>query len=169
MFNIIALLIFPLCMAFAAISDLTSMRISNRLVLGLACGFIVAALLANLSMQDFAWHLGVGFAVLIVAFTFFALGWIGGGDAKLAAATALWLGAPTVLPYLVYGALLGGALTLVLLTARRFPLPQPLAAVSWIDRLHDQRTGIPYGIALSVAGLLTFSGSGLFVALLAGA
>lgn len=169
MLNLIALLIFPLCMALAAISDLTTMRISNRLVLGLMAGFLVAALLANLTMQDFAWHLGVGIAVLVIAFTFFAFGWIGGGDAKLAAATAMWLGFPAVLPYIVYGGLLGGALTLMLLGARRLPLPQPLANVGWIDRLHDQRSGIPYGIALAVAGLLTFSQSGLFAALMAGA
>lgn len=169
LFNLAVLSIFPLMMVMAALSDLTTMRISNRLVLILTGGFFIAALLANLTLQDFAWHLGTGVAVLVVTFSFFAMGWIGGGDAKFAAATALWLGIPATLPYMVYGGILGGALTLMLLAARRFPLPQPLASVGWIDRLHDQRTGIPYGIALASAGLLTFSGTPIFAALVAGA
>lgn len=166
MINSIALLFFPLFMVLAAISDLTTMRISNKLVLGLTAGFLFVALMANLTLQDFALHLAVGAAVLIVAFGFFAMGWIGGGDAKLASATGLWLGVPAVLPYLVYAGLLGGALTLGLLMARRLPLPQPLAAVAWIDKLHDRQTGIPYGIALAAAGLVAYSSSGIFMALI---
>ena len=49
--------------------------------------------------------------VLAVTFVFFALGWIGGGDAKLAAATALWLGFDHLLKYLLYASLFGGVLT----------------------------------------------------------
>ena len=56
------------------------------------------------------------------------MGWIGGGDAKLAAATALWFGFDHLLDYLLYASLFGGALTLVLLQFRQWPLPSPLAA-----------------------------------------
>ena len=51
------------------------------------------------------------------------MGWIGGGDAKLAAATALWFGFDFLLDYLVYASLFGGVLTLVLIQFRRLPLP----------------------------------------------
>ena len=68
-------------------------------------------------------HAGAGCAVLVVAFGFFTRGWIGGGDAKLAAATALWLGFDHLLAYLVYASLFGGALTLLLLQFRTMPLP----------------------------------------------
>lgn len=166
MLNSIALLFFPLCMVLAAISDLTTMRISNKLVLLLTGGFLIVALLANLTMQEFAIHVATGLAVLIVAFTFFAMGWIGGGDAKLAAATAMWMGIPFVLPYIVYAGLMGGALTLALLSVRRFPLPMQLTSVPWIEKLHHPQTGIPYGIALAAAGLTTYSSSGIFAALL---
>lgn len=166
MLNNIVLLFFPLCMAFAAISDLTTMRISNRLVLLVVGGFLVAALLANLTLQDFALHLATGLGVLVLAFSFFAMGWIGGGDAKLAAATGLWMGIPWVLPYIVYGGLLGGALTLILLSLRQYPLPTQLASVTWIDKLHHRQTGIPYGIALAAAGLITYSQTGTFTALM---
>ena len=40
------------------------------------------------------------------------LGWIGGGDAKIAAATALWFGFDQLFPYLAVASLLGGLLTL---------------------------------------------------------
>lgn len=167
MFAHIALLFFPLLMAFAASSDLLTMRISNRLVLVLVGGFLILALVINMPLQQFGMHFACALTVLVFAFTFFAFGWIGGGDAKLAAATALWLGFGVTLPYLLWAALLGGALTLILLGLRRFPLPERLRQVRWIDRLHDSKTGIPYGIALAAAGLLTYSYTPVFQGLVA--
>ena len=160
--NSIALLFFPLFMALAATSDLLTMKISNRLVLLLVAGFFVLALLINLPLQQFMMHIAAGLVVLVFAFTFFAFGWVGGGDAKLAAATAMWLGFGMTLPYLIYAALLGGVLTLGLLVVRRYPLPNMLAKVDWIDRLHDRKTGIPYGIALATAGLITYTDTTIF-------
>ena len=55
---------------------------------------------------------------------FFSQGWIGGGDAKLAAATALWFGFAHLLDYLIYASLFGGVLTLVLIQFRKLPLPR---------------------------------------------
>ena len=92
------LLIFPALMAYAAASDLLTMTIPNRLSLALVAGFAAFAILAGLSMQAVLLHLGAGAAVLAASFALFAFGWIGGGDAKLAAATALWLGSVRRLP-----------------------------------------------------------------------
>lgn len=163
----VALLVFPLLMAFAASSDLLTMRISNRLVLLLVAAFALIALPAGLPLQTLGLHLAAAALVLAVAFAFFAFGWIGGGDAKLAAATALWVGFPLLVHYLVYAALLGGALTLLILTARRWPLPVPLMNVPWVGRLHDGKAGIPYGIALAAAGLLVYPQTPLFGLLVA--
>ena len=80
-----------------------------------------------MALADILSHVGAGCVVLVVAFGFFTHGWIGGGDAKLAAATALWLGFDHLLPYLVYASLFGGALTLLLLQFRMTPLPALLA------------------------------------------
>lgn len=162
MLNSIALLFFPLFMALAATSDLLTMKISNRLVLTLFIGFFVMALAMNFTMQEVMMHMAAGAIVLVFAFIFFAMGWVGGGDAKLAAATSLWLGFGMTLPYLVYAAILGGVLTLGLLAVRRYPLPAALIRVDWVARLHDQKTGIPYGIALAVAGLITYSNTTIF-------
>ena len=89
-------------------------------------------------------------------FAMFSFGWIGGGDAKLAAATALWIGYDNLLEYGLYASLLGGALTFVLVVVRRWPLPATLMRAPWITRLHDEKSGIPYGIALAAAGALVF-------------
>jgi prepilin peptidase CpaA len=94
--------------------------------------------------------------VLVFAFGFFSRGWIGGGDAKLAAATALWVGFSHLMDYLLVAAVLGGALTLLILQVRKWPLPHFLARQPWIVRLHAVETGIPYGIALAVAGLIIY-------------
>jgi len=162
-----ALVIFPLLMAFAAFSDLFTMRISNTLVLALVAGFFVLALFVGLPLSEIGIHVACAAVVLVVAFSFFAFGWIGGGDAKLIAATTLWLGLGVLLPYLIYASLLGGALTLLLLAARRYPLPDQLRAIKWIDRLHDSKTGVPYGIALAIAGVLVYAESPIFLRFLA--
>lgn len=161
-----ALLVFPLLMAFAASSDLLTMRISNKLVLLVAGAFFAVALLAGFSIELIGMHVAAAAVVLVVSFTFFALRWIGGGDAKLIAATTLWFGFEGVLGYLVFASLLGGTLTLSLLAVRRWPLPLQLKQVLWIDRLHDSKTGVPYGIALAAAGLLVYPSSQIFQRLL---
>ena len=152
----IRLLLFPALMAFAASSDLLTMTISNRVSLILAGGFLVLALVSHMSMVDVLSHLGAAGVVLVVAFGFFSRGWIGGGDAKLAAATALWLGFEHLLPYLVYASLFGGALTLLLIQFRLAPLPAVLARQAWVQRLHEKDGGVPYGIALAAAALAVY-------------
>ena len=160
--SFVALLLFPAAMALAASSDLLTMRISNKLVLFLVASFCVLAIAIHLPLQQFAMHVACALVVLAAGFAFFALRWVGGGDAKLAAATTLWLGFGLTLPYLIYAALLGGALTLAILVLRRMPLTPFLARYRWLERLHDSKTGVPYGIALAVAGLLTYSNSAIF-------
>ena len=149
-------------MAFAASSDLLTMRISNKLVLLLVAGFAATALAIGLPLEQVAMHIACALCVLAVGFAFFALGWIGGGDAKLAAATTLWLGFGLALPYVVYAALLGGVLTLSVLALRQLPLTPFLARFVWLERLHDRKSGVPYGVALAAAGLLTYSNSAVF-------
>jgi len=148
--------LFPAAMAFAAASDLVSMTISNRLSIALLVGFFVIAAMIGMPLADVGRHVLACLLVLAVAFVFFSRGWIGGGDAKLAAATALWLGFPLLLEYAMVSSILGGLLTLMLLQLKRIPLPSPLAAQPWITRLHSLENGIPYGIALAAAGLSVY-------------
>jgi prepilin peptidase CpaA len=154
--DIARLLLFPALMAFAAASDLFTMTISNRVSLALAAGFLVLALLGGMGLHDILTHIGAGAAVLAVAFACFAMGWVGGGDAKIAAGAALWFGFGDLLNYLVHASLFGGALTLLLIQFRQWPLPYPLAGQAWLLRLHDKQSGIPYGIALAIGALMVY-------------
>jgi prepilin peptidase CpaA len=152
----IRLMLFPAMMAFAASSDLLTMTISNRVSLILAAGFIVLALASGMSPTDMLYHLGAGAIVLVVAFGFFSRGWIGGGDAKLAAATALWFGFDYLVDYLFYASLFGGAMTLLIIQFRMRPLPAMLVGQGWAERLHHKDAGVPYGIALAAAALAIY-------------
>jgi prepilin peptidase CpaA len=156
----IKLLLFPALMAFAASSDLLTMTISNRLSLALAGGFAVLALATGMPLAEVGQHLAAGALILAIAFVCFARGWIGGGDAKLAAVTALWFGFDFLLPYLLYASLFGGVLTLLLIQFRLLPLPAALAQHPWILRLHEKGAGIPYGIALAAAALMVYPQTG---------
>ena len=150
------LLMFPALMAFAAASDLFSMTISNRVSLGLTAGFLLLAVLSGMGPTAVLSHVGAGAVVLLVAFLCFAMGWIGGGDAKIAAAAALWFGFGHLMNYLLYASLFGGALTLLLIQFRQWPLPYPLATQAWLLRLHAKESGIPYGIALAIGALMIY-------------
>jgi prepilin peptidase CpaA len=154
--DVARLMLFPALMAFAASSDLLTMTISNRISLILIGGFFVLALAGGMGMADILSHMGAASTVLLVAFGLFTRGWIGGGDAKLAATTALWLGFDHLLPYLVYASLFGGALTLALIQFRLSPLPAALAGQKWLERLHQKDAGVPYGIALAAAALAVY-------------
>jgi len=156
----IRLLLFPALMAFAASSDLLTMTISNRLSIALVAAFFLLTIVTGMSPAEIGMHLAAGALVLVFAFAFFTQGWIGGGDAKLAAATALWFGFGHLMDYLIYAALLGGALTLLLIQFRKLPLPGPLARQSWILRLHEKNGGIPYGIALAAAAMIVYAKTG---------
>jgi prepilin peptidase CpaA len=158
--DVIRLLLFPALMAFAASSDLLTMTISNRLSLALAGGFFLLTIVTGMSLTAIGMHLAAAALVLTISFGFFAMGWIGGGDAKLAAATSLWFGFDFLLDYLVYASLFGGVLTLVLIQFRCLPLPGPLARQAWILRLHETGGGVPYGIALAAAALMVYPKTG---------
>jgi prepilin peptidase CpaA len=164
MVEILILSLFPLLMAYAAASDLLSMTISNRVSLILLAGFVLTAAVVGLPWPDVAMHVCAGALVLSITFAMFAFGWIGGGDAKLAAVTALWLGWDRLLDYGIFASIFGGALTLALLQFRSHPLPRFSAGMPWLLHLHHHKTGVPYGIALAAAGLAVYSDSSIWKA-----
>jgi len=150
------LLVFPALMAYAAASDLLTMTIPNRLSLALVAAFAVFAVASGLSAHAALLHVAAGAAVLALTFALFGFGWIGGGDAKLAAATALWLGFDTLMEYFLVAPIAGGGLTLAILALRKLPLPAIALRWDWLSRLHHPKTGVPYGIALALAALVVY-------------
>lgn len=143
-------------MAFGAAMDLLTFTIPNRVSLALLAAFVAAAFFTSMPWPVLFSHLGAGTVVLLAGFVLFARGWIGGGDAKLMAAAALWLGFDSLLAFLIWTTLLGGALALLVLTYRRFFPPLWLLRQPWAMRLHDPNEGVPYGVALAGAGLLVY-------------
>jgi prepilin peptidase CpaA len=156
------LAIFPVLLAFAAGWDIASFTIPNTIPLALIAGFIVFALAAHLAPTVLGAHLLGGLVGLVIGFTLFALGYIGGGDAKLFACTALWLGLSDLLAYGLFASVMGGALALLLIGARRLPLPVFLSREAWLVRLHDAKSGIPYGVALAAGALLVLPQTEIF-------
>jgi prepilin peptidase CpaA len=151
----VGLVFFPLAMIYAGLMDLATLKIRNTLVLAIGVAWLILAPLAGFSLAEIGASTLVAGGVFVVTFILFALGWIGGGDAKLAAVTALWFQPSEALLYFIYASLLGGLLTLVLLQLRaRFVLPLALYRVPWIAQLQDSKTGVPYGAAMAPAALI---------------
>jgi prepilin peptidase CpaA len=160
-----ALLVFPALVILGGTRDLVSYRIPNWISLALIAGFAVAALLAfaaGLAPRELGLDVAVGVAALVAGMVMFSLGWIGGGDAKLFAAAALWIGTPGAATYLAVTALAGGALAIVLLSLRQ-PLARPLvlAGPAWFVRLAEPGESVPYGVAIAVGALAAFPASAL--------
>ena len=155
--DLIALVLFPALMTYSALSDLFTMTIANWISIVLVVGFSVLAVLSGMPVREIGIdHLACGAGVLILTFFMFARGWIGGGDAKLAAATAVWIGWTQLSSYALLASLLGAALTLSILRFRKFELSAGWMNQPWIARIHSRQAGIPYGIALAAAGLVIY-------------
>jgi prepilin peptidase CpaA len=148
--------VFPLAMAYAAASDLLTMTISNKLTVGLIACFVVLAPFTGMGWYAFAMHLVAAAVVLALMFFCFTMGWVGGGDAKLAAVIALWVGLSGTLEFALLASLLGGLLTVLLMAFRRSVVPVFIIRQPWVQRLHDSGRGVPYGIALAAAALATY-------------
>ncbi len=148
--------IFPFMMIFSSFSDLFSMNISNKVSIILIVGFAVFAVVMGMDMQTILSHLATFGLVLSVGFVLFALNIIGGGDAKLAASTALWLGWAHTGPYILLASFIGGLLTILILKFRSGIVPEKLNKLEWVLRLHDSKNGAPYGIALGMAALFIY-------------
>lgn len=155
--QIAALSVFPALVIAAALTDMASYTIPNRLNLALVAAYPAAALLLGRTPIEIGVCLALGVGALLVAMGLFAAGWIGGGDAKLFAAVALWLGLPAIASFLMATALVGGALALLLLNVRAAWLKPYLAgAPPWLARLTTTGEAVPYGVAIAVGALVAF-------------
>ncbi len=149
-------LVFPAAMVYAGWSDVVSYEVPNWVSVCLVAAFAVAAVVAGFSITTVAWHLGAGAAMLIVGWGLFAVGAVGGADAKMLAAAAVWTGWPALAEYLLVVALCGGVLALGLIVWRRVDLPARWSGREWVRRLHASDSGLPYCAAIGCAGLWIF-------------
>ena len=164
----IIFVVFPLCLAVAACSDFLTMLIPNRVSAILLASFFVVAPLAGLGLTDIAMHAAAGLAVFSACFALFALNVMGGGDAKLLTASAVWFGMTlSLFEFLIYVSFIGGILTMGILALRAhtntilasgLPVPAHLMTAK----------KVPYGVAIGIAAFMAYPSSPLMLAALGG-
>ena len=164
MINAAIFLIFPLCMAVAAFSDLFTMTIPNRVSIILAGAFVLIVPFSGLTPSAIGMHFLGAAIVFIVCFALFALNIMGGGDAKLLSAAALWFGFDqSLLAFAVYVSLIGGMMTLLIVSIRsRSDLLTAIGVAIPQSLMHAKK--IPYGIAIGLGGFIAFPSSPLVMA-----
>ena len=128
-------------LVFAAVVDVRTFTISNRLNLTVA----LLAPIYWLSIALPVWpgvgvQLAAGAGVFVLLAGAFYAGMMGGGDVKLASALALWFSPGSTLKFLVLMSLAGGVLTIGILALHR-------------ARGRAGRPEIPYGVAIAFGGL----------------
>ncbi len=122
-------------------TDIRFRMIYNKVTLPIALAaplFWIAT--GDTSLSAIAIHLACGFAAFLFFALFFKLGMMGGGDVKLFGALALWFSWTDVVRMMFFAALLGGAVTIIFLVIHKL-------------RQGVGRARIPYGVAISLAGL----------------
>ena len=122
----------------AAVIDMRTFTISNRLNVGVALGAPLYWISLALSpWPGMATHLAAGgFVFILLAGAFYA-GMMGGGDVKLAGALALWFPPARTFKFLMLMSIAGGVLTLGIIIWHR-------------TRRHEGRPEIPYGVAIAI-------------------
>jgi prepilin peptidase CpaA len=155
-FEFAILTVLPGAVAFAAAMDLFTMKIPNRISVVLVLAFFPLAALAGLGAWEVLNHVGAGLLLLAIGIVLFIPGWFGGGDAKLMAAIALWIGFDNLPLYIFYVAMAGGIIAGAFSMARSVPLPSVFLGEAWAIRLHRTGGGIPYGLALAAGALLVY-------------
>ncbi|MDP1617147.1 prepilin peptidase [Phenylobacterium sp.] len=162
----VLLVICPALLIVAALKDVTTYTIPNWITLALIAAFFPTALILGLGLDTVGLHAAIGFCALVAGMVMFALRWIGGGDAKVFAATALWLGWPASATFLLATAMAGGVLAVMLLAMRSIRLrPYVSAGPPWLSRLAEPGESVPYGLAICIGGLAAFPASTLVQAL----
>lgn len=155
--------IFPMCMALGAMTDLISMTIPNRVSILLAGSFFVIALLTGMDISTFGWHVLAGASVFAVCFLLFAVNVMGGGDAKILASSSLWFGFGTeLIQYLIFVGYFGAILTVIVLVLRAYSNTLMSTGIPMPLYVYKSSAGVPYGIAIGIAALVTFPNTALF-------
>ena len=129
-----------IALLIAAYTDLRRRQIDNWLNAAIALGAPVFWLASGQSWLDVGFHVAIALVMFILLAGMFALRAMGGGDVKLLTALALWIEPISFVQLLMVMSLLGGALTLV------------VSGLHYARRSQG-RIMVPYGIAISFAGL----------------
>lgn len=160
--SFIILAIFAVGMITTVIKDATSMTIPNWVSLFMIVSFFAVLPFVWQGWENLFVHLGSGFLFFLLGLFMFAMNWLGGGDAKLMAAIALWWTWPDLFVFTMYTALAGGLVALFILCGRTM-VPVRFVTSPWIYRLIKDEKKMPYGLALAAGALMTLPQSDIFM------
>lgn len=151
-------IVYPVVLVAAATSDLLWLRIPNWLSIFLAGWFVAYAVIAGVAFDIIGLRLGLGGIVLVSGFALYSFGLLGGGDVKLIAASAIWVGLDDLMLFVLAVAISGGILAAGVFIVRKSVIPSPkwLLDQNWYLRLVTDGNGIPYGVAVCAGGIITF-------------
>ncbi len=157
--------VYVACICYAIVSDFTRLVIPNWIVIALVSAFAVFAAV-RMEPGSILVHIAVAAIVLLFFLGFFLVGWVGGGDVKLIAAIALWMGPEKASLFVMLTALLGSLLALALLQIKKHghragAAPGSTWGSTWLLqrlRVLAEQGRCPYGVAIGVAALLSSAG-----------
>ncbi len=161
-FSLVAVLGFAGLLVAAAISDARFLIIPNRYCLAIALLY-PAHILSTGSDVNWIGAIVIGGILLVLGFFLHAGKIIGGGDAKLVAAVALWAGTELFVDFLILTGIAGGAVALGLWLRHRLSR----AASAGLFFLtppdpHFAKQPMPYAVAIATGGLyVAFTLTGL--------
>lgn len=152
--DVVAICGFAVLLTVAALSDVTTLRVPNVLCVAI-CLLYPLYVLNAASAGDWFWSVALAIIVFAVASVLFSLEFMGGGDVKLLAATALWAGPDHMLAFLVGVAAAGGLLALILLS----PKARVLVDLWSVPDRRDEKgpaiaNPLPYGVAIAFGGFV---------------
>ncbi len=160
----ILIVIFAGLVCAAALSDAVRFIIPNWLCGVIALVFPIAAFAAGFSWPLFGFHILAGLLGLLIGFALFAPGWIGGGDAKMFAAVAVWMGWEQLFVFLLHTVVAGGVLVLILL-ALRHGAPWVRIPAGWLSKTAlEKGAPVPYGLAIAAGVFWTLPATPIFSA-----
>lgn len=139
-FTLLLLGAHALLLIYAAVRDVQTYLIRNRLVLVVAAFAPLWWIVDAVALSDMLIRLVVAGAVFGSLALLYRFGMMGGGDVKLAAAIALWFTPGETLRFIVVMALAGGLVTIGAIILRKI-------------RGKPGDPKIPYGVAIAVGGL----------------
>ena len=153
-----SVLVFIGALIAAAISDFCTLKIPNWCPVSIAVVYLPIAHNLNMTCSEILAHYGTGVTLYLLGLALVSRGMIGGGDVKLLSTTCIWTGPNMLAELLISTAILGGMLALVIICMRK-TLSERLNGWKplWLNPPEGTSIGIPYGVAIAVAGLLLVS------------
>ncbi|MGF9693710.1 prepilin peptidase [Rhizobium sp. 0TCS1.26] len=149
-------LMFQAALCAAAVTDLLTMKIPNWISVLLVLLFFPACWIVGMSLPEVGLSILAGLAVFALCFGLFAANVMGGGDAKLLSAAALWFGYNiSLISFMVTVAFAGGILTLAILVLRANATTVMAIGLRLPHSLVSAKK-IPYAIAIAAGGILSW-------------